>query len=276
MQPTFSELKNAARSALKHRWAEAVAVTLVLIATSFLNTFIQYILMSVFKVRDVWTPFTPTDLPMHSQIASVGITLFSAVFSFFVMFPLVFGVMRWFWFITAGGDIGIGEIFYYFSSGKVFFKSVGLSVRLYLRLIIGAVVSFLPYLAAAIFTTPYIYDRLNIKMPVFMESLSPLAQFLKAFGFLAFLMWISIYLLCYTVIFSEPQLTVGQIIRRTVKISKGFRFNMVCFFFSFFGWILLSFLLLPLIFAGPYMLSAFAVYGREVYRASKHSVPQAG
>ncbi len=274
MQPTFSEIKKAARSALKHRWPEAIVVSVVLMATLTLNTFMQLMLMSIFKVKEVWTPFTPTDLPLYSQFASIGITLFSAVFSFLVIFPLVFGVMRWFWFVTGGSSVSVVDIFYYFSTPKIFFKALGLSIRLYIRLVIGAVVCFLPYILVGVATSPYLYDRLGVSMPIVMNGLLPLVSFFELFGFLAFLMWISIYLLCYTVIFSESEISSGEIIRRTVKITKGFRFNLIGFFFSFFGWLLLSLLAVPLIFTVPYLLASFAVYGREVYRASKHTEQQ--
>lgn len=275
MQPTFSEIKKAARGALKHRWPEAIIVSVVLIATLMLNTFMQYMLMSIFKVKEVWTPFTPTDLPLYSQFASAGITLFSAVFSFLVIFPLTFGVMRWFWAVTGGSSVSVGDIFYYFSCPKIFFKTLSLSIRLYIMLVIGAIVCFLPYILLGIATSPYLYDSLGVSMPIVMNGLLPLVSFFELFGFLAFLMWISMYLLCYTVIFAEPEISSGEIIRRTVKVTKGFRFNTVGFFFSFFGWLLLSLLAVPLIFTVPYLLASFAVYGREVYRAAKHTEQQA-
>lgn len=270
MQPTFTEIKYAARSSLKHRWPEAMAVSLVFIATSLLNVLTQYMLMTVFKVKDVWTPFTPTDVPMYSQMASIGITLFSAVFSLIVMFPLIFGVIRWFWLVTGGSDPALNEIFHYFSSSKVFFKTMALSIGLYLRLVVGAIVCFSPYIAMGVLTTPDLYDRLGITMPVVMESLRPLVSFSKILGFIVLLLWISTYALCYTVVFSEPELTAHRTVRRTVEVTRGFRFNSVCFAFSFFGWAIACLLVLPVLFVMPYFLSSIAIYGREIYRTSKH------
>jgi hypothetical protein len=97
-------------------------------------------------------------------------------------------------------------------------------------LVIGAIVCFLPYILLGIATSPYLYDSLGVSMPIFMNGLLPLVSFFKLFGFLAFLMWISMYLLCYTVIFAEPELSAGKTISRTVKVTKGFRFNTVGFF----------------------------------------------
>lgn len=266
MQPTFSEIKHAAKKSLKHRWPEAIAVSLVLIATALLNSVMQEVLMAVFKVNGTWSPFTSTDMSAYSVMACVGITVFSAVFSLAVMFPLTFGVMRWFWLVTGGSDPSIGEIFHYFSSAKMYFKTLGLSAGLYLRLIFGAIVCFAPYIAISMLTAPDLYNRFGFAMPVVMDSLTPLVSIFGSLGFVALLMWASTYAFCYTVVFSEPELSVHRTIKRSINVSKGFRFNSVCFFFSFFGWMLAGLLVLPLIFSVPYFLSSFAVYGREVYR----------
>ncbi len=271
MQPTFSEIKRAARGALKHRWPEAITVSVVFIATLFLMIYMQVLLMSLFKIEETWQPFGQTELSIYVQLASIFITLFAAVFSLLILAPLGFGVMRWFWNVTGGGQGRVGEIFYYFSSGKIYFKAFILSLRLLLRLAVGAVICFLPYNILGILTTPNLYYNLGIPMPMVMDSLSPLVGFFYLCGIMAFLLWTGIYFLCYTVIFSEGGLTVTQIIRRTVKVSRGFRFNSVGFILSFFGWLLLSLLAVPVIFTLPYLLASLAVYGREVYRASKHS-----
>lgn len=269
MQPTFSEIKYAAKASMKHRWAEGIAVSLVFSATALLDVLMQYMLMVVFKVTNVWSPFTPTNLPLYNVVASVGITVFSALFSLAVMFPLIFGVMRWFWLVTGAGDPGIGEIFYFFSRPKHFFKSFGISIGIYVRLVIGTVICFLPYILMSIFTQPDIYNQLGVDMPIVMESLNSVVGILEFLGFAALVLWVSSFSLFYSVLFSEPELSAHKTIKRASKLSRGLRFNFVTFILSFFGWFLLSFLVLPLLFVAPYFLSSIAVYGREAYRTAQ-------
>ena len=271
MQPTFSEIKKAAKSALKHRWPEAIAVSCILIVTSLLNTYMQYILMSLFKVGQSWSPFNMAQISVYSQPASIGITVFSALYGVFITLPLILGVMRWFWQVTAGSSASVGEIFCYFSSTKVYFKTLLLSLRLLLRLLIGTVVWFLPFNIVIVLTSPDLYNMLGVAMPMAMEVLYPLLDFLIVLGFALLLFWSTVYILCYTVAFSEGELSVGKIIRHTAKLSKGFRLNTVGFILSFSGWLLLSVLAVPIIFTLPYLLASLCVYGREVYRASRHS-----
>lgn len=271
MQPTFSEIKAAAKSSLKHRWPEAIAVSLVLMATSLLSTVIQQVLMSVFRINVTWSLFTTEGIPAYSVAAGIGIIAFSVIFSLAVIVPLAFGVMRWFWLVTGGSDPTVGEIFHYFSSAKVFFKTLGLSVSLYWRIIVGTIVCFAPYIAVRVLTSPELYNRLGVTMPLVMDSLNSLASIFRVLGLIAVLLWMSIYLFCYAVVFTEPQLSVRGSIKRSIAVSKGFRFSSVCFLFSFFGWWLAGILVLPLLFTVPYVFASFAVYGREVYRSNNRT-----
>ena len=100
MRPTFGDIKTTALSSLKGRWSEAIAASMILVAVSLLNSFLQTILMQVFKVDAIWTFYSPMELPEYNTVASICISLFSALFSLLIVFPLFFGVLRWFWMIT--------------------------------------------------------------------------------------------------------------------------------------------------------------------------------
>ncbi len=268
LQPTFSEIKTAAKNSLRHRWSQAIAVTLVFLSTALLNIVMQSALMTIFKVDNVWSPFSPTDVPLHNIVAGNCITVFSAVFSLSVMFPLIYGVMRWFWLVTGGSDPSVSEIFHYFSSASVFGKAVLVSVGLFFRLVVGAIISFLPYVLLNIVTLPDFYSRLNITMPTWMDSLTPLIPVLEMLGFLLLILWVSLYAMFYTVMFNNPSMSAHSIITTSVKITRNRRVRFVVFVFSFFGWFALNLLVLPMIFTMPYFIASLAVYGREVYRSA--------
>ena len=81
MQPNFYEIKAVAKKNLKTRWPEAIAAVGILIAVSCFDALFQAILMTIFKVDAVWTPFSPTELPSYSIAAGVAITVFSAIYN---------------------------------------------------------------------------------------------------------------------------------------------------------------------------------------------------
>ena len=270
-KPTFSEIKSAAKSTLKHRWAEGIAISLVLLATTFLNIIMQFALQTIFKVDTVWSPVLPTEIPLHSVVASVGITLFSAIFTLIVTLPLLFGTLRWFWLVTGGSDPCVGEVFYYFSSARAFFKALGISVSIFWRLILGTVLCFLPYAIMSMLTNSEFYNFLGISMPTYMSSLYSLGTILEMLGFFLLLLWISRYAMFYVAMFSEPELSTRQTIKLTLRLSKQNRMRFVGFFFTFFGWVVLSFLMIPLLYFLPFFMTSLCIYGREVYRSAQRN-----
>ncbi len=269
MQPTFQEIKSAARTALKHRWSEAIAATMLLLSVILLNTVMQLVLMNILKVDEVWTPFTPTTVPGHNQIAAAGLTLFSAVFTLFVVFPLSFGVMRWFWLISGGSNVKLSELFCYFSSTKLFFKTVRLSLALFFRLVFGVVICYLPFTLISVITNPQVYEMFGWAFKKHVSGLVAIAPTLRFLGTISFFFWISTYILFFAVMFTESDWSVRSIIRRTTHISKGNRLRFIGFIFSFFGWLLLCLFVFPLPFVLPYILASTAVYGREVLRFAR-------
>lgn len=269
MQPGFTELKKNARYTLKQKWPEAIAVAMTLVALSLLDTIMQGILTTVFKVDTVWSVLEPTELPRYNIIAGVGITVFSLIYGLFVFQPFAIGVLRWFWLTVHGEDCKISEAFYYFSSAKLFFKTVLLSFFLSLRVILGAVVCLLPYLVVNLVTSPEVYNFFGYAMPISLSGLFPLASFFETAGLVMLMFWGARFALFFVPLFTEPELSAKAVLSRSVELTKGKLLRLVGFMFSFFGWALLCILVLPIIFVFPYMLASAVVYGREELRFSK-------
>lgn len=266
-QPSFSEIKFAAKSSLKNRWGEAIAVSTVMMITFLLNIVMEEALKTIFKVDVVWTLLDPANIPTHSVIASACITVFSVLFSLLVTIPLFFGVMRWFWLVTGGQNPAIGEIFHCFSNSKVFLRSMGLSVGLFIRVVIGTVISFLPYIIVSMLTDPHFYVTLDIPTPSWMASLIPIKPLIELIGLLLLLLWFSIYALYYAVMFAEPNLSSNGVLKRAATLSRSYRVRFVGFTLSFFGWFALSLAILPLLFVLPFYTASLCIYGREIYRS---------
>lgn len=269
MQPNFYEIKAVAKKNLKNRWPEAIAAVAILITVACLDTLFQSVLMTIFKVDAVWTPFSPTNIPSYSIAAGVAITIFSAIYNLVVLFPLSFGVLRWFWNISSAKSHSLSEIFYYFSSTKQFFKAIGIALGLFIRMILGAIVCFLPGIILHYLTVPDIYNALGFGMPFWLESLNPLVSVFETLGILLFVFWVLRYSLFYVILFSEPELSAMKTIKKGADLSGGQALRLFGFLVSFSGWLALCLLVIPIIFVAPYIFASFAVYGREEYRAKK-------
>lgn len=271
MQPNFYEIKAVAKKNLKTRWPEAIAAVGILIAVACLDALFQSVLMTIFKVDAVWTPFSPTELPSYSIAAGVAITVFSAIYNLAVVFPLSFGVLRWFWNISSASNHSLEEIFYYFSNTKELIKAIKISLGIFIRMVLGAVLCFLPGIILHYLTIPDIYNALGFAMPFWLEALNPLVSVFETLGLLLFALWVMRYSLFFVVLFSEPELSALDTIKKGARLSGGQALRLFGFLCSFFGWLLLCLLVVPIIFVAPYIFASFAVYGREEYRARKEN-----
>ena len=266
MQPTFTQIKKTALGKLKARWPEAMLVSVSLLAVCLLDMVMQSILMTMFKVGAVWSPFSPTTLPKLSVIASIGISVFSSLFTVFITMPCLFGVLRWFWLLTDERSATLGEIFHYFSSPKLFGRAVALALTLFIKIAILAVICLMPYLLWSIAFDPSLYDHFKISMPIWMSGLFTVTEFLRLMGLLSFAVLALRNLIFYVPLFAEPESDIRSNVKISRKLMHGRFFRFLGFLLSFFGWFLLSSFVLPLIFTLPFFFASLCVYGHEEWR----------
>lgn len=271
MQPTFSQIKSKAKESLKSRWPAAVAISAVLLSMWLLDIILEYILMSVFRVDAVWTVIDPTTLPHYSIVASICITVFSAVYGLFLVVPFFMGVLRWFWKISNGEEAGLQTVFYYFSSARLFFKTVFLAFLLFLSVILGALFCFVPFIMISLLTKPEFYALFGAGMPIWTSGLFSLAQTFEIAGLFLFICWIARYSLFFVPLFENEQMSAVKIISESVKLTKGKLIRMVGFAFSFVGWLLLCVFLLPALFVIPFALSSLIEYAKEEQKFKKQA-----
>ena len=266
MQPTFYEIKKAAKNALSSRWPEAILVFASLLAVSLLNSVSQAILMHLFRVPALGSPFAPAELPKLSVIASIGITLFSALFSLVITLPFLLGVLKWFWSVTRGSNSHLYEIFHFFQNGRLYRKAVSFSVLIFLRVILISVICFLPYVLAKILTSPTFYILLNKDTPVFVSGLFNMVDIFQGLGIVSVAVLNMKHLFFPAVLFTNPELSSIATIKKAKAISHLEPLKLISFVFSFVGWFLLCGLLIPLVFIGPYFMASLLIYGHEENR----------
>lgn len=266
MQPTFYEIKKASRNALSTRWPEAILVFVSLCAVSILNSASSAVLMHLFKVESVWSPFSPADLPKLSVVASISITCFSSLFSIIITCPFLLGVLKWFWSVTGGSNARLSEVFYFFSEGRLFRKATVWGLIMFGRIAFMAILCFLPYIIANILTSPTFYDKLGTDTPVFVSGLYNLVDVLQGLGIVAVAVLNARHLIFHAVLFKNPELSAISSVRKAIKITRREPLKLISFVFSFAGWLLLCIFIVPLIFVGPYFISSLSIYGREELR----------
>jgi uncharacterized membrane protein len=168
--------------------------------------------------------------------------------------------------IKGGMDEPPATVFYYFSSARLFFKTVLLASLLFLLIILGALICFIPFIMISLLTKPEFYALFGTGMPVWTSGLFSLAQTFEIAGLFLFVCWVARYALFFVPFFENEQMSVAKIISESVKLTKGKLIRMIGFLFSFIGWILLCFILLPALFVIPFALSSLVEYAKEEQR----------
>ena len=243
-------IKSNAKTSLRNKWTQAIGIGAVLL--SVLCLYMVLINLISFPLSLFFGKYT-------SLFILIAIIVLS--FQCFAM-PLLYGVLRWFWFTSADFDLPISEIFCYFSSGKEYLKAFSLSFRIFMRSTGILLICFLPSLIIVAISSPTTYAMFNASMPYWASSVWALGNTLTFFGIVMSFILLLRYFAAPILMINDPSITPHEALDLSVIITKNANGKTFAFVFSFIGWYFLSLLYLPIIFTLPYFLASYAVYCR--------------
>ncbi len=246
--PTSAIIKADAKLALKDKWPTALGIGSIILSIYCLNIVIMQIAISIAQplVSEVWL-----------TVIALGV---SVLFCQFFFAPFLYGVLRWFWYTTNKNDVPVNEIFYYFSSIKLYLRALSLSVRIFGRIIGILIVCFLPAIIVGAVSSPTTYQILNFEMPSWATYVWMLFNVLAAFGILMSFILLLRYFAAPILMINDSNISPQEALHLSVIISKNANGKTFSFVISFFAWGLLSLLYIPMIFTLPYFICAYAVY----------------
>ena len=197
-----------------------------------------------------------------STAGDIAAVLFLISVSVFLFFPLVLGVLRFFWRSLFDAKDGFSEVFYYFSSGSAYKRAAGVSLRLAVRVIGIAVACFIPSGIVKALCSPELYSFFNISIPNFATNLWFVQDCLYSIGLIAFLLLQLRYYLVPFLTVSNGELSTADIFMVSRMISRRNAYDFIGLIFSFAGWIILSLAAIPLLYTVPYFVMAYIVHCR--------------
>lgn len=250
MYPSVTAAKKNAKSFLKGKTVPAVFVTMTAAAAICLLAFSGELISLLPGV---------SAMPYTARILFFAAYFFAAVC--LVAGPLVLGVCRWFWYLTGGSELGTGDVFYYFGAGQ-YKRTVGFVCSFVLRLALYAALFFMPYWLVALLTSPAFYRLFGSTVPIAMASLAPLKVLLLIIGALFTVFCALRIYLCLPLYCNDDGIPANEVFLLARHFSYYSLTGYTVFLLSFFGWFLLCFLGVPIIWAAPYFFCANAVYCR--------------
>lgn len=248
--PTSNIIKLNAKKSLKNKWSEAFAITALLLSVYCLNVIIAEISLTVLSnlVNKLW---------IYGII--IGETLFLG--QFFIV-PILYGILRWFWYSSQQTNVPISEIFCYFVNIKMYLRAVSLGFRIFLRVIFILLICCIPAFIIIALSSPTTYELLDFSMPYWATYVWLLGNVFTIFGIIVSVIMLLRYFAAPILMINDDNISPQEALHLSVIISKTSNGQTFAFICSFIGWFLLSILCIPLFFTIPYFFSSYCEYSR--------------
>lgn len=250
--PTTNTIKAEARLSLKDKWPKALGIGALALSS--------FCLIYVF--------FSMLYLMFSGALGSTWGMVLSLIPAFFIWqffcVPLLYGVLRWFWFTASGEDIPVNEIFFYFSRTREYIRSISLGFRIFCRIVGILFVCFLPSGIISVLCRPALYDMLNFAMPFFVSSLWSLGNVLTLFGTILSTILLLRYFAAPILMINDNNISPQEALHLSSIISKQVNGKTFGFLLSFFGWAILSLLVIPLLYILPFFMASYAIYCKYI------------
>lgn len=235
-------VKITAKTALKDNWIKVMAVCMTLIFTVLISNYVSY-LISI----------------LTGGFVAIVITAFVTVF---LTLPLILGILRYVWRMLFSAKDNPVYVFYWFSSKKLYVRAMKFVGILTVRAVFWLAIFNIPTGLLYLFSRSFVFEIFDLSVPLWTANLRYYILLVENLAIVATVVAMLKYYLAPVIYVADDNIDANEAVHMSVVISKKSTADFIFLGFSFFGIIILSFLMLPLIFTLPYLFTAFAVHCR--------------
>lgn len=190
---------------------------------------------------------------------------------FFIFLPMLLGLLRYYWRIILGVTDKPISVFEFFSDWSKYKKAINLQAVLLLKAFVRGIFLFLPAILIKLISQEYFYEFFDLPMPLWVGNLLPVFNGLITFALVILLFIMVKFYLSPMLYIADENMDIDEAIHMSNIISKKSGIDFIYLCASFIGWIILSYLVFPLIFTLPYMLISYLYHTRfAVAEYNKH------
>lgn len=258
MLPNSTAIKREAKRLLAGRWPLGIAAVMVFV---FFFMFISVLYTLLYRFFSAGVPF-------------MILTVLTVFFAVAVGVPLMLGVLRLFRCILADTDVDLYSVFYYFSSVKRLTRAISLCVFIVSKFALTVLFLLLPSIIIDALTSGKLPFFESSGMPIWFSNLWVFGTFLRGIAIAVLVYIILKYYLCAYIFVQNDNINVLEAVLLSKKVGKMGISSFVGLIFSLVGWIILSFLAVPIVFTVPYILMCYTVhcnYATDYYNRSLKS-----
>ena len=233
---SFQDLKRESRYKLRGLWGKAILLHLLLWVPGLLAGLTEQGLRMAGKFPAFGEgAFAPASPSPPAMLAALG----CGILCFSLWAPFAQGQARWYWLAHSGLPGGAKEAFYYFKSWRSCGKSIWLSFQIAFRTGLWFLLfSVPPFFAAG----SWVWFRRQMASALDFGAMEPIFRILLAlWPLLAFgLTGIQAqrYFLAPRILAQKPEEPVKRILRRSSRLSRGYRGRIWMLYLSFWPWML--------------------------------------
>jgi uncharacterized membrane protein len=254
--------------ALKASWTKAMIIVCILSLLSFGLSALDSAYRNVFSIARM-----TSDGLINTDYRSFIIEAVFSIITFLVMAPLTLGMLEWFWNLSGGKKTGVGDIFAWYGSGRLYGKSLLLCLSIGVRsLLWGVLTCGLP--TVMIGAARYYSNGINLQQSNLSATdvqhlliagiLSIFGVLLLFGGILLFLYITSKYIVAFFLIVEDNGRKVSSVIRDSIKYTSKFKWEITKFVLSYIGWAFTCIALLPVLFVVPYFCSSISIFAKHI------------
>lgn len=198
----------------------------------------------------------------NSTVATVILLIIEFVTLLLLSFPAVLGVVRAFWLKLNNAETSTNDIFYYYTTQKVYRYALCVGANLAFRIFIAFILCRLPgFLLNEVMSAEF-FEQNALNMPYWIASLWFLPAAVATLGIIAFIMYGVRLLLVPVLVINNPALKPRAACRLSFDIIGPETKQWLIFLLSFFGWLLLGILILPAVYGFAYFLQSYVIYAK--------------
>ena len=242
--PSFRAVKSTVKAALKGRLISAGIAGII--------PYFIYLFISAFA--GIFSMIL-----RHFDVLAV---LIFAFFGIFLFAPVLLGSVRWFWCVTDGCEDSPLDVFYYFSSFFLYKRALKSILFMLFKCFTAIFTCLIPYLVISVLSNSWIYQFLGAEIPLWVAGLALVQSFLRVVGILAGITVVSRYYLFAALVVMDKNMLLLEAMHISVMVSRRSVSAFIALVFSYVGWILISFLGVPLFYTAPMFFAAYAVHSR--------------
>lgn len=260
-------IKKNAKASLKNNWGRALLILLIFIGVNMLLNMLDGAIFRALGYENIRLTYDFFSAPSFqyeiSEIQRIpagayGVSFLFTLIRICLIAPLMLGVNNWALELTDGRKKPVGSIFWAFDNAA-FGRSIWLDITITVKVTLFSwLVMLIPALMLGFGTARVLSEAVSVIL-IGVGSLLLLAC-------VPFVFWFSSrYFMAPVLLCDRYYYTVREATRLSVEASKGHRWEIVGFYFSFLPWFLFCCLIIPILYVIPYFEVSTVMYARFLF-----------